>query len=76
MKVIVTVVEKITSEAHLDIPDGVDEFAIRQHITDLYNSGKMLTDLNIFQVEFQSISARIIPNQSNTNFISAQFLES
>ncbi|NDJ25916.1 hypothetical protein GS682_30890 [Nostoc sp. B(2019)] len=71
MKVIVTVVEKITSEAHLDIPNELDEFAIRQHITDLYNSGDMLTDLNIFQADFESISARIVRNESDMNFISA-----
>jgi len=76
MKIIVTVVDKITSEAHLDIPDGLDESAIKQHITDLYNSGEMLTDLNIFQVDFESISARIIPEQSSTNSICASTLES
>ncbi|MEH2166618.1 MAG: hypothetical protein V7K41_08090 [Nostoc sp.] len=42
MKVIVIVVDKITSEAHLNIPDGLSESAIKQHITDLYNSGEML----------------------------------
>ncbi|MCC5604136.1 hypothetical protein [Nostoc favosum] len=57
MKVIVTVVDKITSEAHLNIPDGLSESAIKQHITDLYNSGEMLIDLNIYQVDFESISA-------------------
>jgi hypothetical protein len=56
MKVIVTVVDKITSEAHLDIPDGLDELAIKQHVTDLYNSGEILIDLNIYQVDFESIS--------------------
>ncbi len=38
MKVIVTVVDKITREAHLNIPDGLSESALKQHITDLYNS--------------------------------------
>ncbi|WP_193200094.1 hypothetical protein [Nostoc sp. MG11] len=71
MRVIITVVEKITSEAHLDITDGLDESAIRQHITDLYNSGEMLTDLNIFQVNLESISARIIKDQSPNHSISA-----
>ncbi|WP_193197958.1 hypothetical protein [Nostoc sp. MG11] len=70
MRVIITVIEKITSEAYLDITDGLDESAIRQHITDLYNSGEMLTNLNIFQVDFESISARILPNQSDINSIS------
>ncbi len=60
MRVIVTVVEKITSEAHIDIPDGLNEWAIKQHITDLYNSGEMLTDMNIYQADFESISARIV----------------
>lgn len=59
MKVIVTVVEKITSKAHIDIPDELSESAIKQYITDRYNSGEMLSDLNIFQVDFESISARI-----------------
>ncbi|RCJ40917.1 hypothetical protein A6769_39310 [Nostoc punctiforme NIES-2108] len=65
MKVIVTVVEKITSEAHIDIPDGLNKSAIRQHIVDRYNSGLMSTDMNIFQVDFESISARIVQEQSD-----------
>jgi hypothetical protein len=35
MKAIVTVVEKLTSEAHINIPDGLSEPEIRQHIVDL-----------------------------------------
>jgi hypothetical protein len=66
MKVIVTVVEKITSEAHLNIPDGLSESAIKQHITDLYNSGEMLIDLNIAQVEFESLSAQIAKKHPST----------
>ncbi len=66
MRVIVTVVEKIVSEAHLNIPDGLDESAIKQHIVDRYNSGKILTDMNIFQVDFESISARIVKENSST----------
>jgi hypothetical protein len=66
MNVIVTVVEKLKSEAHINIPDGMSEPAIKQHITDLYNSGDILIDLNIFQVEFQSISARIVFKQAST----------
>jgi hypothetical protein len=68
MKVIVTVVEKITSEAHIDIPDGLNQSTIKQHIVDRYNTGKMSTDMNIFQVDFESISARIVPEQSSTKF--------
>jgi hypothetical protein len=59
MKAIVTVVEKITSEAHINIPDGLAVTAIKQHITDRYNSGEMLTEMNIFHVDFESISAHI-----------------
>jgi hypothetical protein len=66
MRVIVTVVEKIISESHIDIPDGLSESAIKQHITDLYNSGEMLIDLNIYQVDFESISARIVKEHSDT----------
>ena len=66
MKVIVTVVDKITSEAHLNIPNGLSESAIKQHITDLYNSGEMLIDLNIAQVEFESISAQVVQGQTET----------
>ena len=66
MKVIVTVVEKITSEAHIDIPDGLNQSAIKQHIVDHYNTGGMVTDMNIFQVDFESISARIVPEHSDT----------
>jgi hypothetical protein len=67
MKVIVQVVEKIVSEAHIDIPDGLSEAAIKQHITDRYNSGEMQPDLNIYQVDFESISATIVKEQTNTN---------
>ncbi|MBD2247362.1 hypothetical protein [Nostoc sp. FACHB-888] len=66
MRVIVTVVDKITSEAHLNIPDGLSELAIKQHITDLYNSVEMLIDLNLCQVDFESISAQIISENSDT----------
>ena len=59
MKVIVTLVEKITSEAHINIPDGLSKAAIKQHITDRYNSGEMQADLNIYQVDFESISVHI-----------------
>jgi hypothetical protein len=59
MKAIVTVVEKISSEAHIDIPEGLTSAAIKQHITDCYNSGEMLTQMNIYQVDFESISAHI-----------------
>ena len=65
MKVIVTVVEKITSEAHIDIPDGLNQSAIKQHIVDRYNIGAISTDMNIFQVDFESMSARILQGQSD-----------
>ncbi|MCC5610459.1 hypothetical protein LC612_27845 [Nostoc sp. CHAB 5834] len=65
MKVIVTVVEKITSEAHIDIPDGLNQSTIKQHIVDRYNSGAMSTDMNIFQVEFESINAQIVQENSS-----------
>ncbi|MBD2498218.1 hypothetical protein [Nostoc sp. FACHB-280] len=60
MKIVVQVVEKVYQEAHLDIPDGLTEAAIRQIITDRYNSGEITPDLNIFQVKFESISATIV----------------
>jgi hypothetical protein len=59
MKAIVTVVEKITSEAHINIPDSLAVTAIKQHIVDRYNSGEMLALLNIFHVDFESISVHI-----------------
>jgi hypothetical protein len=59
MKVVVTIVEKVQSVAHIDVPDGLSEADIRQHIVDRYNSGEMLTDLNIFHVDFESISAHV-----------------
>ncbi|MCC5632935.1 hypothetical protein [Nostoc sphaeroides] len=65
MKVIITVVEKIISEAHIDIPDGLNQSAIKEHIVDRYNTGEMQTEMNIFQVDFQSISARIVQEQSD-----------
>jgi hypothetical protein len=64
MKAVVTVVEKLTSEAHIEIPDGLSEDAIRQHIVDQYNSGEMQFDMNIFQADFESISAKIVKTQS------------
>ena len=65
MKVIVQVVEKVYQEAHIDIPDGLTEGSIRQHIVGLYNSGEITPDLNIFQVDFVSISATIVNNQDS-----------
>jgi hypothetical protein len=65
MKVIVTVVEKITSEEHIDIPDELNQSAIKQHIVDRYNTGEMSTYMNIFQVDFESISAQIVQEQSD-----------
>ena len=50
----------------------MSESAIKQHITDLYNSGEMLIDLNIAQVEFESISAQIVQGQADTNSISSE----
>jgi len=60
MRIIVQLVEKIYQEAHITIPDGLTEDAIKQHITDRYNSGEITPDLNIFQVDFVSISATIV----------------
>ncbi|MFW9259329.1 hypothetical protein [Nostoc sp. CALU 546] len=65
MRVIVTVVEKITSEAHINIPDGLNQSAIKQHIVDRYNTGGMQTEMNIFQVDFESMSARIVQENSS-----------
>jgi len=39
---------------------GLSKAAIKQHITDRYNSGEMQADLNIYQVDFESISAKIV----------------
>ncbi|MEJ1929109.1 hypothetical protein WDZ92_02385 [Nostoc sp. NIES-2111] len=64
MKVIVTVVEQIISEAHVDIPDGLTQEAIRQEIAARYNTGQMQTDFNIAQVDFISISAQILTTES------------
>ncbi|MCW5318882.1 hypothetical protein GTQ43_36130 [Nostoc sp. KVJ3] len=72
MYLYVTVVEKIISEAHIDIPDGLNQSAIRQHIVDRYKTGEMSTDMNIFQVDFESISARIVQGQVDTNSISSE----
>lgn len=74
MKVIVTVVEKIISEAHIDIPDGLNKSAIKQHIVDRYNTGGMQTEMNIFQVDFESISARIVQGESDTKSASIEEL--
>ncbi|MBD2683262.1 MULTISPECIES: hypothetical protein [Nostoc] len=68
MKVVVQIVEKVISEAHIYLPDGLTETAIRQVITDRYNSGEMTPDLNIFQVDFESISATIVNEQKSVDF--------
>lgn len=60
IKVIVQIVEKVHSEAHINVPDGLSHDAIKQHIIDLYNSGEIATDFNIFHVDFESISAQIV----------------
>lgn len=65
MKVVVQIVEKVISEAHINIPDGLTEESIKQHIVDRYNSGQMQTDLNICHVDFESISAQIMQNQNH-----------
>lgn len=67
MKVVVQVVEKIISEAHIYLPDGFAEEAIKQVITDRYHSGEMTPDLNIFQVDFESLSATIVHNQDSVD---------
>ncbi|MCC5670332.1 hypothetical protein LC653_42760 [Nostoc sp. CHAB 5784] len=59
MEVVVTVVEKVASVAHINIPDSLSFDGIRQHIVGYYNSGEMQADLNIYQVDFESISAHI-----------------
>ncbi|MBD2683336.1 MULTISPECIES: hypothetical protein [Nostoc] len=68
MKVIVQVVEKVYQEAHIEVPDFLCEEAIKQYIVDRYNSGKMTVDFNIFQVDFESISATIVNNQNLVDF--------
>ncbi|MDZ8190040.1 MAG: hypothetical protein RMX96_35045 [Nostoc sp. ChiSLP02] len=67
MRVIVRVVQKIYQEAHIDIPDLCCQDTIKQHIVDLYNSGEMTPNLNIFQVDFESISTTIVNNQDSFN---------
>ncbi|MGF1988864.1 MAG: hypothetical protein RMY62_013480 [Nostoc sp. ZfuVER08] len=67
MKVIVQVVEKVYQEAHIEVPDFLSEEAIKQYIVDRYNSGKIAVDLNIFQVDFESISATIVHNQNSVD---------
>jgi hypothetical protein len=64
MKVIVTVVEQIISEAHVDIPDGLTQEAIREEIVSRYNTGQMQTDFNIAQIDFVSISAQVLTTES------------
>lgn len=54
------------SEAHIYIPDGLSQDAIKQYITDRYNSGELTPDLNIFQVDFESISAQIVRPSEET----------
>lgn len=65
MKIIVTIVETITREAHIYIPDGQSQEAIKQEILDRYNTSQLANSFNITQVNFVSISAQIVtPNQS------------
>jgi hypothetical protein len=72
MKAIVIVVENFTCEAHIDIPDGLNQSAIKQHIVDPYNTGGMQTEMNIFQVDFESINARIVKEHSSTKSASIE----
>jgi hypothetical protein len=67
MKVIVTVVETITSEAHVYIPDELTQEAIKQEIVARYNTGQMQTDFNITQVDFVSISAQVVTPTQNSD---------
>ncbi|BBD63305.1 hypothetical protein NIES2109_61550 (plasmid) [Nostoc sp. HK-01] len=67
MRIILQVVEKIVSEAHINIPDMFCQDTIKQHIVELYNSGAITTDLNICQVDFESISATIVSNQESVD---------
>ncbi|HLO85062.1 MAG TPA: hypothetical protein VK203_08645 [Nostocaceae cyanobacterium] len=67
MKAIVQIVEKVVSEAHIYIPDGMSTDAIKQYITDRYNSGELTPDLNIFRVDFESLSATIVKTQDSVN---------
>lgn len=64
MRVAVQVVETLFSEAHIDIPNGLTQEAIKQHIVDLYNNGEIQFDMNIYQVDFESISARILTTKT------------
>ncbi|MBD2255881.1 hypothetical protein [Nostoc parmelioides] len=64
MKIIITVVEQIISEAHVNIPDGLTQEVIKEEIVARYNSGQMATDFNIAQVDFVSISAKILKTES------------
>ncbi|MBW4617444.1 MAG: hypothetical protein KME21_30350 [Desmonostoc vinosum HA7617-LM4] len=70
MRVIVTVVETVTNEVHINIPNGLSKFAIKQHITDLYNSEEIQHCFEIADVKFESISATIV-RQDLTDSISA-----
>jgi hypothetical protein len=71
MLVIVTVVKQVTTEAHINIPNGLSESAIKQHITDLYNSEEIQHCFEICDVKFESISATIVKQQDFTDSISA-----
>ncbi|WP_193199663.1 hypothetical protein [Nostoc sp. MG11] len=71
MLVIVTVIETVTSEAHINIQNGLSEFAIKQHITDLYNSESIQHCFEISDVKFESISATLVRQQDLTDSISA-----
>ncbi|MBD2616335.1 hypothetical protein H6G94_34750 [Nostoc punctiforme FACHB-252] len=68
MIVRIQVVQKIYQEAHIDIPDMFCKDTMKQHIVDLYNSGEIIPDLNIFQIEFDSISATIVNEQKPVDF--------
>jgi hypothetical protein len=67
MKVVVQIIEKVVSEAHIYLPDELTEEGIKQIITDRYNSGEITPELNIFQVEFESINATIVHNKDSFN---------
>jgi hypothetical protein len=70
MLVIVTVVETVTTEAHINIPNGLSKSAIKQHITDLYNSEEIQHCFEISDVKFELISATIVKQENLSSSIS------
>jgi hypothetical protein len=63
MIVAVQLTQKVLTETHINLPDGLTQETIKQQIFDLYNSGKLALVMNNFHVVFEEINAQILTSE-------------